>query len=134
MFLAAILSRIGFSSNDDADDQPLAGPDAIGSARREIRTDSRPTEATIGRPHLEDLGGQFTRDLKAVVPLHVPGPASPPPLTFDVEGDQLIDFCNAYDVKLDQIGALEGAKVPLRWDQGAPVANWRELATQGGDE
>lgn len=121
---------LGRGGSDDSDQ---LGPEAIAAARQELRMDDRVSEARVGKARLEDYSGAFTTDLKAVVPLETHRYEDPAPLTFDVDGDDLAAFCDAYDVDVDHIGALEGATVPLRWEQGAPVPDWKALE-QADDE
>lgn len=106
------------------------GPGAIAAARRELTENDQPTAATVGEPRLGDYSGDFTTDVKAVVPLHTPKYEDPAPMTFDVDGDDLAEFCAAYDVEVEHIGALEGATLPLQWKQGAPVPDWKALESE----
>lgn len=101
--------------------------EAIGRARQEMTDPSQPDTAKVGKAVLKNYSGEFTNDLKAVVPLRTAKYEDPAPLTFDPDGDQLERFCAAYGVDVDGIGALRGASVPLKWEQGAPVPNWEAL-------
>jgi len=112
---------------DDSDDYNQLGPEAIAAARRELTEDSTVSEGRIGEAHLADYSGEFSKDVKAVVPVHTDRYEDPAPMLFDVDGDELAEFCAAYGVDVDTIGALEGATVPIRWEQGTPVPAWREI-------
>lgn len=110
------------------EDSDQLGPEAIGAARHELRTDGLVTQATVGTPRLEQYGGAFTTDLKAVVPVTTTRYEDPAPLTFDVDGDTLARFCEAFGADVDNIGALEGESVPLKWVNGTPVPAWDQLS------
>ena len=110
------------------EDSDQLGPEAIGAARHELRTDGLVTQATVGTPRLEQYGGAFTTDLKAVVPVTTARYEDPAPLTFDVDGDTLARFCEAFGADVDNIGALEGESVPLKWVNGTPVPAWDQLS------
>jgi hypothetical protein len=124
--IAAILSLLGLG-NSDNDTEPANGPEQIALARAELQDDSQPADALIGRPRLENYGGEFTDDLKAVIPLYTERYDDPAPLVFDVNGDDLTEFCAAYDLTVNEIGLLQGERVPIIWAQGQPTADWVRL-------
>lgn len=110
---------------------PTPGPEAIVNARRELTADRQVLTAQLGEPRLEDYSGEFSTDVKAVVPLHTPRYTDPAPMTFDVEGPQLSDFCRALDTTVANIGDLEGESVPIYWDNGTPLPDWDAIAQEG---
>lgn len=123
--LASILSILGFG--ESADPEPFHGPEEIAIARQELTNSEKPTEALIGLARLSEYGGEFSTDLKAVIPLSM-AKYQPAPLTFDVDGDALEQFCAAYGVEVHDLGALDGQTLPIRWEQGSPVPDWQALA------
>lgn len=124
--LFSLLRLLDFRGSGD---EPFHGPEEIALARQELTCDDQPDEAMIGLARLEDLGGEYSTDPKAVIPLHLHDPYDDPaPLTFDVDGDQLAEFCDAYDVEVHDLGKLNGETVPIRWSQGHPYADWLSLA------
>jgi hypothetical protein len=123
--IAAVLQRVGLRQ---AEHETKPDPGEIALAREELTRDAQPDEAMIGRARLEDLGGEYATDPKAVIPLHLHDPyEDPAPLTFDVDGDQLQEFCEALGGTVDSVGQLNGKTIPVRWVQGHPEADWLSL-------
>lgn len=132
--LTALLRAFGLKNSDP---EPFHGPEEIALARQELTMDEQPSEAMIGLARLKDHGGEFSTEPKAVIPLSIHDPfEDPAPLTFDVDGDELDQFCTAFGVEVHDLGVLEGATLPIRWEQGTPVPDWRALleADQEGDD
>jgi len=110
------------------DSEPFHGPEEIALARQELTMDEQPSEAMIGLAQLKDHGGEFSTEPKAEIPLSLHDPfADPAPLTFDVDGDELDQFCTAYGIQVDELGILKGTTLPIRWEQGTPVPDWQAL-------
>lgn len=133
----AVLQRVGLRETATAT-QP--DPGEIALAREELTRDDQPEEAMVGIPRLEDLGGEYSTKPKAVIPLQLHDPyQDPAPLTMDVDGDQLREFCEALGGSVDAIGQLHGKTIPIRWVQGHPEADWLSLlepetAEKGGSD
>lgn len=124
MTLFAIISSL-IGGNDN---EPTMGPDAIGRARREMRDKSRINQALARTPYLRDRGGTFSDKYEAVIPLTCPADTTDPaPLTFDLEDEDLDRFCEAFGVTVDDIGEIEGEKIPIEWLRGTPIPCWDSL-------
>lgn len=123
--LAGVLQKLGLRESETDE---VHGPEAIALARQELTRDDQPEQAEIGLARLEDLGGEFSNDPKAVIPLRLHDPyQDPAPLTLDVDGEQLAEFCEAFGVELHDLDTLQGETVPILWSQGQPSADWLRL-------
>jgi hypothetical protein len=129
-FLAGLKAPI--PSGENGIEGTAANP--IAEARIELKGDDAVTHATLGTPHLADHSGKFKTDVKAMIPVETPKYQDPAPLSFDVDGSELMRFLDALDVHtVDNIDEIEGKTVPVTWTGGTPVVDWHRLASAGGE-
>jgi len=128
-FIDVLLRAVGVRSTDEA----TPGPEAIVRARHELDGDDHIDEATIGKPRLEDWSGEYTTDVKAVIPLHTEKYTDPAPLTVDVDGDKLAEICEGFSLDVENVALLEGATVPIQWESGTPVPDLEALEDESRD-
>jgi len=126
-----IMSILGLGGSDD--EQKVFGPDQIATARQQLNDDRRPEQATCGAPHLVQRGGDFADDYDVEIPLYVDADVvQPQPLTFDLTGDKLEHFVEQMGTTVEEIGAVEGATIPITWTDGTAVPDWNDPESSFG--
>lgn len=101
-------------------DEEAGGSEDVVAALIESR-DDRNLFGCFGEPRLVERG-TFVTEHEIEIPIHAEVPVAP--LRFELEGNAVDEFIEAYSLTIDSIGDIKGESVAIRQTRTGYVAEW----------
>jgi hypothetical protein len=125
-FIARLLDPDAYT-----DDKPT-GVDAVQQAIAEATSlKDQSFEVMLGEPDIQEPNTDFVNDPKVIIPTYGAPYGNSPNLAFElpIEGRSslLPELLDALGLTVDSIKGLEGETVPVTYNDGNPMVDWRKL-------